>query len=267
MATKQTTTWTPPTDPDASKIYEELAEDRRAQRYEDALSKTLWFYEHALEHEPAMSGVRRSFALAEWINLGETYPPAMAALCAARDAAEDNVRSGLNVSHYLSDAVALNRVLEEQTRDVALFKWLDTLHPDLARANFALYFPSMVEAREYALCSKYMDAEQLLRSAAGLFATVKEQAATMPACAEVILGFSADRFRAEAATIVAVLALADRHDDAQRLAIVARLTLDDCEMDALLTHARNGEMPKSWPDEEMRSNTKSMREEMRKLGL
>ena len=47
----------------------------RQQRYAEALERFLWFHDHALEHNPGMAGVRLSFALSYWKNLGDVYPP------------------------------------------------------------------------------------------------------------------------------------------------------------------------------------------------
>jgi hypothetical protein len=47
--------------------------------YEEALADLVWFHHNALLESRAWSGVRRSYALYDWIRLGELYPPAMAA--------------------------------------------------------------------------------------------------------------------------------------------------------------------------------------------
>ena len=35
----------------------------RKGKYKEALERFVWFHEHALEHDPAMTGVRLSFAV------------------------------------------------------------------------------------------------------------------------------------------------------------------------------------------------------------
>ncbi|MDX1982468.1 MAG: hypothetical protein SFV51_19490, partial [Bryobacteraceae bacterium] len=50
--------------------------DARQGDYAEALQKYLWFHHHALEHDMALSGVRLSYALNEWWELGKAYPPA-----------------------------------------------------------------------------------------------------------------------------------------------------------------------------------------------
>ena len=69
--------WTPPEKPDPEAILQEIREDVKNRRYEVALSKTLWFHENALALRPSLSGVRLSFALSYWLELGEVYPPAL----------------------------------------------------------------------------------------------------------------------------------------------------------------------------------------------
>ena len=83
--------WTPPEKPDPQVILQEARTDAMAKRYEDALAKHLWFHQNALKHEPALYGVRLSFALSYWEKLGNKYPPALASLKAVRDEARQAV--------------------------------------------------------------------------------------------------------------------------------------------------------------------------------
>src|SRR5690349_21544262 len=83
--------WTPPADPDPQQILNEARDDARAKHYEEALEKYVWFHEHALEYRPSMSGVRLSFALSDWVKLGESYPPALVKLREIRDAVKKRV--------------------------------------------------------------------------------------------------------------------------------------------------------------------------------
>jgi hypothetical protein len=267
MTTPSIARWSPPANPDADQIYNEAAKDRRAKRYDDALAKTLWFHEHALTHAPSMKGVRVSFALNEWLNLAESYPPAMEAMKTARDRAEEKVRTGVDIAQPLQDATALNRELEDTARNVALFTWLDANHSEQARANFPLALSSLVEAHEYKMCGKYIDAGQIFDSAANLYRTMNEQGKLLPEEARQMRSFAGIRFKTEVATVVAVLSVNDRHDEAQRIADAARGVLDDADTRAALDAALKGKFPPPWPDDKMRGQMKAMRAEMRKMGL
>ena len=70
--------WTPPEKPNPDAILDEARADVRAKRYEDALVKLLWFHENALKYDDGQRGVRLSFALSEWYDLGADYAPALA---------------------------------------------------------------------------------------------------------------------------------------------------------------------------------------------
>lgn len=54
-------------------------------KFEESLQKHIWIHDHALEVNPAYYGVRLSFALSEWIELGNKYPKALVVLKGIRD--------------------------------------------------------------------------------------------------------------------------------------------------------------------------------------
>jgi hypothetical protein len=80
-------------------------------KYDEALEKYLWFHRHALEHDQALAGVRLSFALAEWFELGQKYPPARQALLAARDEAAAAIERGEGSFSLFHDVASINRLL------------------------------------------------------------------------------------------------------------------------------------------------------------
>ena len=66
----------------------------RQRHYQEALKRHVWFHEHAIEHDPGMSGVRLSFALSAWRDLAEVYPPAKKALVDTRDRKTLQIKQG-----------------------------------------------------------------------------------------------------------------------------------------------------------------------------
>ena len=56
--------------------------------FDKALEKHEWYHEHAVELDPSQRGVRLSFALNSWIQLGAKYPPALASL---KTICDDNI--------------------------------------------------------------------------------------------------------------------------------------------------------------------------------
>ena len=80
----------------------------QAGRHEEALNEYIWFHEHALAEERSLRGVRLSFALAYWKELGEMYSPAMEALLALRDRKVAILAAGVESWELFNDVSALN---------------------------------------------------------------------------------------------------------------------------------------------------------------
>jgi hypothetical protein len=141
---------------DAQSVFREAVTLTREGRFEEALQKHLWFHEHALEYEPALAGVRLSYALASWLELGEKYPPALAALISIRDAKTKAITDGNGSPLLFHDLVAINDCLKESSRTVELFKTIHGTFPELARQCYLLAESYLVADREYAICASYI---------------------------------------------------------------------------------------------------------------
>src|SRR5262245_31700934 len=122
----------------------------------DALHRLLWFHRHALDHEPALYGVRLSFALSYWLELGKVYPPALEELRAVRDAKEGEMAGGAGSRDLFHDVVAINSYLDEPARTAELFRLLDADRPELARECYLAAEEPLVARREYHLCARYI---------------------------------------------------------------------------------------------------------------
>jgi hypothetical protein len=124
--------------------------------YAGALEKYLWFHRHALEYSEALAGVRLSFALDEWVNLGQKYPPARDALLSVRDDAIEAFAKGKGSFLLFMDVEAINRYLHDDARTVQLFKLLHRGQPELAGQCYAVAERVLVEGGEYATCIDYL---------------------------------------------------------------------------------------------------------------
>lgn len=150
--------WKPPENPDPKQILDEAQSDFKEQRYEDALAKHVWFHDHALEYEPSkMYGVRLSFALSYWKQLGDVYPPALKTLKMIRGNKSDLVAQGKGNRNLFHDVMALNRTLGEDNRTVELFRMLDQNQPDLAKQCWSISKKTIFDANAYDLVKKYIE--------------------------------------------------------------------------------------------------------------
>ena len=126
-------------------------------KHKEALERCLWFHNHALEHDPNMSGVRLSFALSDWKRLGKAYPPALAAMEKIRDDKENRIAEGKGDPQLLQDVVALNMELGTETRTVDLFRVLEQKHPNKAREAWSTVKQSVFKTKAHDVSKKYVE--------------------------------------------------------------------------------------------------------------
>lgn len=125
-------------------------------QHEKALERTLWFHDNALEHEPSMSGVRLSFAMGDWMDLAEKYPPALKAMHKVRDEKTLKLKSGEGNFNLFMDVNAFNRTLKEEDKTIALFRLLDEKQPDLAKTCWIIAKQLVIKNKDYDLADKYL---------------------------------------------------------------------------------------------------------------
>lgn len=131
----------------------DMVEDKQ---YSAALERYVWFHEHALEHNPHMSGVRLSFALGGWRELADVYPPAMEALVETRDRAAAQVRNGAGSWDGFHDVQSLNRYLDDESLTVELFGHLHETEPKLAQRVWNVAKSDLIAAGRYELAKHYI---------------------------------------------------------------------------------------------------------------
>lgn len=128
----------------------------RNGKHAEALERFQWFHAHALEHEPGMAGVRLSFALMYWKELGDDYPPARAALVELRDRTVSQVLETGGTFELFHDASALNRTFAEEGETVELFAAIDESHPELAKKYWLIAQEPVLAAKRFDLAAKYL---------------------------------------------------------------------------------------------------------------
>ena len=128
----------------------------RQGKNQEALERFLWFHDHALEHEPAMYGVRLSFALSYWKQLGDGYPPALTAMKKTRDDKTILLENQKGNRFLFQDVVSLNETLGEGSKTIDLFRKLDQEQKDLATQCWDMAEEAIIKAKAYDLARKYI---------------------------------------------------------------------------------------------------------------
>jgi hypothetical protein len=187
-------------------------------RYEDALGEYIWFHDHALEHEPALYGVRLSFALEYWMDLAKVYPEARRALEQTRDDNSARLMRGDGNRALFHDLACINKKLrcEHSTSDV--FAKLTSDFPELAKECASLALPALVAAGNCALARQYVPnpAETLQRFSATLNEDV-DHLATKPPSPAPMLDAYVYIYAERVSVLIAILRGTGESEEAERI--------------------------------------------------
>ncbi|WP_411846044.1 hypothetical protein AAFN60_21265 [Roseibacillus persicicus] len=143
-------------DDKADKALEAARKLAEEGKYNEALGKHVWYHEHALEICESHYGVRLSFALSDWCELGKKFPLALNKLKEVRDRKTALLLNGNGDREIFHDVESINGVLEEPDLTVKLFKHLDAVHPELAEDVSDLVIDVLASSKEHVLARKYL---------------------------------------------------------------------------------------------------------------
>jgi len=153
-------TWSPALAPDEKPDLQKILSDAKnlmeQGKYEDALQRHLWYFNHALEYDQGQTGVRLSFALSQWLELGRRYPKAKEALIEIRDRDTRILAEGKGYANLFTDVQAINRELQDDDATYALFKKIREKDPQLAGQCYFWIESLLVAKGEYQWCYDHM---------------------------------------------------------------------------------------------------------------
>jgi|ERR1700687_693998 len=158
---------------DALQVLRDAREAARRGAHAEALEKYLWFHHHALEHSPALAGVRLSYAISEWVELGNAYPPALEALESIQSNNLRLLKEGSCERRRFHDFASINRYLGRFELTTTLFAELAEHQPEFAQTCFRVALPALVRTRSFALARRFVSSpNEHLDNHLAQFATV-----------------------------------------------------------------------------------------------
>jgi hypothetical protein len=190
-------------------------------KYQEALERYIWFHDHALEHDMGMYGVRLSFALSDWRNLGSVYPPALAAMEQTRDRKTALLEEGKGDRELFHDVLALNDTLGESGRSLELFRKLDRDQPELARSCWNIVKMEAARAKAYDILEKYFGDPM------AAFAAIKGDYEKKVAAGENVYGTSDYEFSKKTEKLIRFLLAMEDIENARRVQTKALEVVDD----------------------------------------
>jgi hypothetical protein len=161
-----------------------------------------------------------------------------------RDEAGQQAKKESDGVQSFQDFAAINRVLGDEKKTVKLFKELDGVATEKAQKMFRFAEPALIKAEEYALCGRYLDPPKQIEGIVRMYRLGQEFDAKHP---ERRSDFTTKNFTNDSTTLVALLVVNDRKDEAEEAAKTFRKERDDAEYRAALDDALKGNVPKPWP--------------------
>jgi thioredoxin-like negative regulator of GroEL len=198
-----------------------------AGKLDEATDAYAWLWEHMVEHEPAMFGVRASFVLAEIVDLCSRHASARTRFEALRDAAAPQPQDVLD-SDALADWMLLNQALGEQERTLAWFdRERERITSDRNRNRLLeiILVPLLVERERWADAGAlYADPVSTVRER---HETIEQVAGVRPAAMddvtfEDVRRQVVEQFQNTAGQVHRCLVAAGRLDDAARVVSAVR---------------------------------------------
>ena len=242
--------WTPPQNPNPEKILDEARADAKSGKYADALTKHVWFFHNALKYDKALRGVRLSFALSDWVELGKVYPPALEKLNATRDDAKTNVFNGQQAKENFLDFESINKELNQDSKTTDFFIWLDANKPEAAKEIFDNAEPALIKSKEYRLCGKYRntnDYNRFLQSYRMNMEIAKQYGPLEFLKKQGFVSYANKSFINKTTRLIALLVVNDRKPEAQ--SVVEQISKESNlpKFKDEIQKALTGEVPQPWP--------------------
>ena len=236
-------TWTASDAPDPCAILESACDDARSGNFENALEKFLWFHQNALRYDPDLSAVRVSFAMGYWMELAQRYPRALDTMCRIRDETEETFRRDNSDYRSFSDLAALNRELKEPTRTVELFLGAGASNPAVAKGLYHVAQPYLIAAGRLHDCAPFLTPTSTLKNAITLYQSSMRADERRSTSEYPTPRFAERRFIEKIGTLVALLAVNGREEDACAVIDGALAVLNEEEFRRILDSAWAGHFP------------------------
>jgi len=154
--------------PDLQKVLGEVKALMEQGRYEEALQRQIWYFNHALQYGEA-NPVRLSFGIMNWAELGRRYPKARQALLEIRDQDTRKFSEGGGYASLFQEVADINHELQDEDATYTLFKQIQEKDPQLTQQCYLIAEDLLVRKGEYALCLSYISDPQ------AKFATILHQ--------------------------------------------------------------------------------------------
>ena len=234
--------WVPTDTENVQNVLRSVNEDVDNKDYALALRKYLWFFDNALLHNKHLSAVRLSYGLIGWSKLAKVYPPARTLLHYQAITLKAQLYSAKEADfNRFHEFESINSVMGVDFRTVEYIKYAEKAHPERTKLLLNVAEKALLKYKEYGLLGKYIEPKIDYASALSSYLSTAKYETERGTPEEH--RFAEKSFRKDITTMVALLVINDRIDEAQDVVKRARFDLDTVEFDAMLEQALTGEFP------------------------
>lgn len=136
-------------------LYEARAAVRDG-KYSEALEKYDYFFEHALDNDPAAYyGVRLSYCLSEWAGLGVEYPEALERLTQKKTAALSLLNTTRDPERF-HDFIAICKYLNCENQPLHLFLAYHKSDREFAKSIVRFIWDELISSKQWEVCNSYL---------------------------------------------------------------------------------------------------------------
>ena len=134
---------------DLSKIYALMVDEK----YPEALAAHQKYFKDS--KGTSASGVRLSFGLSSWAELGKVYPPAHMALAQMATERKNSIYAGKADFGMFQEYSSINSYIDRQDESVETFLYVEKHYPAQTQDFFPLIEDTLISKKQYDIIKKY----------------------------------------------------------------------------------------------------------------
>jgi hypothetical protein len=224
--------------PNPSQVLAEAKDLASKGHYEEALQRHIWYHNHALQYDPGQFGVRISFALSDWMELGRKYPKAKEALKEISGHDNREFAEGSGDFALFQEVAAINGYLQLEDDTIALFKRI--LKQDIALANrcYLVAEDLLVKKGEYDLCASLIpDSGSRFNSIREDWERASRRSYPLPQMQASLHRVTDENFVRQTRNLIEILVATGRKTEAEQIRNQALGVLDDPRLGSAVVDA------------------------------
>jgi hypothetical protein len=126
------------------------------KQYSQALDAYKYFFEES-KNSSGMGGVRVSFALSSWAELGKVYPPAYDALVKMSNDRKTTILAGKGTFNLFQEYESINSYINKNNETLETFLFVHKNFPSQAPDFYVVSRELIIEAKQYDLVKIYTE--------------------------------------------------------------------------------------------------------------